>query len=529
MNLLIIDDQTSVVNGLMRGVDWKRLGIDEVLCAYNAHEAKAIFKEQSVDVMLCDIEMPVENGLALLHWVRDNGYDTECIFLTAHAEFDYAREAISMGSFDYVVQPAPYDEVAAVVLRAVKKVCERQEEKRTYDFGKYMKDKSDLLCSRTLSDWLRRSMERSQYEDFARVEPLPALERQGYLVLMQIIRQMIPIDQWEPSLMRFTFENVLGEIFAPYDQRVMLCDIDKMLYGLVIYGPNGYDMDYPGLLRQLGAARDSFAKFLQCEAAFYTDASCVVMEMPGVLPKLEGACRENVSMRSAVFDLSAPVDTGGLDENYMHMQMRRWQEFIRQHLTDTVREDAFAYLDRMDTEGRLGRSGLMHFHVEFCRMLYDVGEELGLDVRGIMEDPKASGLYTKAPQSLADMKNFIFYVQEYFENGENDEYQQKNQVQEIERYIHDHIESDIHRDDIADHVHLNVDYVGRLFKKNKGVSLKEYIIEEKMRMAQRLLRTTMLPVSFVASKVGYSNFSHFSRTYKKVNGLSPTDERRSDK
>lgn len=326
--------------------------------------------------------------------------------------------------------------------------------------------------------------------------------------------------------MRFTFGNVLGEIFAPYDQRVMLCDIDKTVYGLVIYGPGGYDMDYPGVLRQLEASRDAFSRFIQCEAAFYVDEACTVAQMPQLLPALQNACRENVSMRSAVFDLSAKKSPGAPDGNYMLLQMRRWKDFLSKGLTETAREDIFAYLDRLDREERLNRSVLMDFHVELCRMLYSVGEDMGLNVRGIMDDPRIAGLYTRAPHSLDDMKAFICIL-DTFTKGEADEYQQRNQVMEIENYIHAHIESDIHRDDIADYVHLNVDYMGRLFKKNKGVSLKEYIIEEKMRVAQKLLKTTMLPVSFVASKVGYSNFSHFSRTYKKVNGISPTEERRS--
>lgn len=57
------------------------------------------------------------------------------------------------------------------------------------------------------------------------------------------------------------------------------------------------------------------------------------------------------------------------------------------------------------------------------------------------------------------------------------------------------------------------------------MTLKEYIIEQKIRAAQSLLKTTSLPVSFVAAKVGYSNFSHFSKAYKKVMGHTPQEER----
>lgn len=43
MNLMVIDDQTSVVNGLIKGVNWQRAGVAQVFAAYNAFEAKDVF------------------------------------------------------------------------------------------------------------------------------------------------------------------------------------------------------------------------------------------------------------------------------------------------------------------------------------------------------------------------------------------------------------------------------------------------------------------------------------------------------
>ena len=92
MKLLIVDDQPSVSEGLKKGIAWEELQIDEVFAAYNALEAREILNSRPIDIMLCDIEMPVENGLQLLAWVKEKKMKTLCILLTSHAEFDYARE-----------------------------------------------------------------------------------------------------------------------------------------------------------------------------------------------------------------------------------------------------------------------------------------------------------------------------------------------------------------------------------------------------------------------------------------------------
>lgn len=70
MTVLVVDDQINVVNGIVSGVDWAGAGVSKVLHAYNAAMARDILENQPVDILLSDIEMPVEDGLSLLRWVR---------------------------------------------------------------------------------------------------------------------------------------------------------------------------------------------------------------------------------------------------------------------------------------------------------------------------------------------------------------------------------------------------------------------------------------------------------------------------
>ena len=80
MNVLAVDDQINVLNGLMVGVQWKKLGIDQVYKAGNAAEAKRILRACTVDILLSDIEMPGESGLQLSDgacgfWLCKNSYE----------------------------------------------------------------------------------------------------------------------------------------------------------------------------------------------------------------------------------------------------------------------------------------------------------------------------------------------------------------------------------------------------------------------------------------------------------------------
>lgn len=118
MNLLIVDDQPSIVASLLTGIHWRELGFSNVFSATSVLAAKEIFKKEKVDILLTDIEMPVENGISLLSWVRESGLDTECIFLTSHPDFFYAKQAIALGVVDYVLQPAKNEDIIRAVENA---------------------------------------------------------------------------------------------------------------------------------------------------------------------------------------------------------------------------------------------------------------------------------------------------------------------------------------------------------------------------------------------------------------------------
>lgn len=117
--MLIVDDEIYAIEGIKAAVDWASLGVGELFTAFNASQAREELGRESVDIVLCDIEMPEESGLDLLSWMRSRGLDSEVIFLTCHEDFKYAREAIRLRSFDYLVKPVDPAELREAVAKAL--------------------------------------------------------------------------------------------------------------------------------------------------------------------------------------------------------------------------------------------------------------------------------------------------------------------------------------------------------------------------------------------------------------------------
>lgn len=144
MDLLIVDDQISVINGIINQIDFSALGIDQVFTACDALEAKHIFQDHEISILLSDIEMPGEDGLSLNKWVADSYSSTVRILLTSHASFKYAQQSMKLGCFDYILQPAPLHEIEDVVRRATEKIITDRQNHNYYNVERM----SNIVLSR---------------------------------------------------------------------------------------------------------------------------------------------------------------------------------------------------------------------------------------------------------------------------------------------------------------------------------------------------------------------------------------------
>lgn len=103
---------------------------------------------------------------------------------------------------------------------------------------------------------------------------------------------------------------------------------------------------------------------------------------------------------------------------------------------------------------------------------------------------------------------------------------QSDTVQIAINYICNNLESNMSINDIAEVAHLNSQYFMRLFKKETGKSVLEFITECRINQAKRILEESNMPIAEVALSVGYDNFSYFSKLFKKYEGITPSEYRK---
>lgn len=137
MNIMIVDDEIATLEILSTSIHWNHLGINQVFTAKNAIEAKSLLAKESIDITVCDIEMPRESGLELISWIKDLYPEIVNIILTGHQDFNYARDAVSLGVYAYLLKPILFAELETTVKTAIEKI-------RTEQTLEYRKKKEQL-------------------------------------------------------------------------------------------------------------------------------------------------------------------------------------------------------------------------------------------------------------------------------------------------------------------------------------------------------------------------------------------------
>ncbi len=521
MTILVIDDQVNVVNGIVSGVDWESAGISKVLCAYNASMAREILECQPVDILLSDIEMPVEDGLSLFRWTRGRRLPVECIFLTSHADFIYVTEALKLGCFDYLLQPARYEEICGAVRRAVERVQQNREAQQLYSYGKAVYRNRDLFFQGILKDWLTGAA--LQLKEILRCFGdlgIPMREEtQIRIVMVHLLRWYD--EPWEAAPLYTALENVAAELFEQLGQRLLLLRLEKTSYLLFLFPKALQNLPEEAVLEaQVARLAEALQTHLHCGIACYTGAAVPIKESPALVQRLKKMSLNNVSRQSGIFFYEQPKE---LPPAFIRTdKLPYWKNLLLNGCTKMTEEEIFSYLRRAEESNVLTREFLEQFCGDFICMIATLPQEN--DFRNILSQPEIQDPFSHASENLEGTLTFIQRVLQRFQPPEG-RGSEKDQINRIVEYIQHHLSEELRRSDIAEAVYLNPDYLSRLFRKEKGMCLKEYILCEKMKIAQAILRSTDLPVAVAAARVGFENYSYFSQVYKKVIGVNPSAER----
>lgn len=114
--IMIADDEPIVLDSL-KTFPWSDHQCCVTCFAENGLNALHTLESEKVDILISDIRMPGMNGLELSKAVKERSPETEIILLTGYAEFEYAKQALSLGIRQYLLKPFRFEDIESALMR----------------------------------------------------------------------------------------------------------------------------------------------------------------------------------------------------------------------------------------------------------------------------------------------------------------------------------------------------------------------------------------------------------------------------
>lgn len=504
LNILIVDDQTHICEGLKTMLRQFPLPIGSIHEAASGLEALRILRQHSIQLVITDIRMPDMDGLELMARTREERIEVDYLIISGYGEFTYAQRAIELGAKGYLLKPVKREDLLASVEHVMQEMLTRRE----------------LL--RSMQDMSRRAedAERKELRLFMKGEAA----NEGWIEEVEPLHGQL----WSHyRLVMLREERWINQPGAPN-----VHGMESIAYR--VYGGHRCLclQRYPHLILACAAdlPPETLSAALQNEQframAIMTDPVRGLRQLPEAYRRLQELHRHSYLFPEQRLLLPSHVE--GLEQH--------WQ---------LPYEDIYALFQLMGADN----SGLItekiskifqkkvlqryniNYTVHLCEALVEMIDEYERVIRPYLGE---EAIDTDCLRNLFDYPGMREYIQalqqqllrlnqHYYELKCS--YRNSQDLNEAIRYIHANYHKPLDLAMVSNHVSLNYAYFSNLFKKNVGKSFAEYLRDVRLDKARKLLVDTDYKVADIAAMVGYENYKSFTRVFREVMRMQPTEYR----
>lgn len=342
-------------------------------------------------------------------------------------------------------------------------------------------------------------------------------------VVVQILKTQKKLEEIERPLLRLIYQNVLDEVFQALKvYSIVLLEEDGTDFTVLMYWRRDAAYERETIADRLDTFRILLFRVLQTTTAIYCGEICEPGMLQSSAEPLFQIQKDNVRRESRVF--CAEKDEKNVEIHSYKLQLGAWNKLLEQKQFLYFKESILAYIGK-EHHRHMNASDMMNLHQSVTQLLllYLVNHQIGSDL--IFDEELPYLTYMNAWQGLDLFEKALTHITDRLQELVGDD-APRDVIQETAKYIRQHLDSDLSVSEIAEYAGMNPEYLTKLFKKNTGYTLKEYIVNEKMESAKMLLKTTSLPVTLISSHVGYGNYSNFTRSFKQLVGCTPMEYRK---
>lgn len=513
MKLLIVDDEELTRIGLIESIDWESLGIFKLFQAEDGISGLRIAKEVKPEIVLCDVRMPRMDGIELVKRLEKQLPNSAFIFMSGYSDKEYLKAAIRLKAVSYVEKPLNPAEVTGSVREAHHCVMQNM---RTV--------KNELFYSRGTASALAAALTQP-YKD--RKEAITALVRELGLKLtpdMSFTSFLVKLEQRQGD------SDIIDHLLSGLEEflshtHMQVYYVSKYIQYHIFHIASPYPPSGQVLHRISAFLKSHFGQ----AGAFYISRGD---PSAGIARAYESYASAVSLMQSSFFFDSGTLFTPG---------SKAGNRFDKAGL---VREDNWvsglseAVLSKNRNAGRELLLGLYENFYRRQDIFPHEAKDLYYKLFMVLEDcrqqlklapavePENAMKFLESCFSLKELHQKLLQKTELLFEAAQSYVPENSTVFFIKDYIHSHYSDEaLSVRDIGRQVFLSASYVCTYFKNETGQTINQYLTDFRMKKAKELLADPRNQISDISCKVGYSNGNYFSKSFKKLTGLSPSEYR----
>lgn len=535
LKVFLVEDEIIVREGIKTKVDWKANGFEFVGEASDGELAYPMILELKPDILITDIKMPFMDGLQLSRLIKKECPNIKIIVLSGHEEFEYAKEAISIGVAQYLLKPINGQELVNVVTITGQEILrERQNETFMEKIKKDIEENQSSKQYRLFNDIVTKKMSVSEILERSKSLSIDIMAKYYNILIYDIsdTQQMmeeranyaeeikIKIDQ---KLMN---NNIVFHLSRGNEGSVILMkgmtleeleETTKTYCNIIVNNVSGIlDVEY---FIGVGQTTDRLSGLSKCyEDACKAYAYRYIINKNHVLyaNKIEEGSNET-GLEFNIEDIDITVLGKSIIENFVKTGF--------QHEVKHVLEEYFSRVGKKNMESVLFRQYVaMNIYITCVSLAKEWGYET-------VRLERELGDFKKVLLKFVRVEEFMSYLVVLLEttiNLRNEASSKKygNLIDMAKYYINENfLEEELSLNQVSAKVGLSASHFSTIFSQETGETFIEYLTLVRMEKAKELLCCSNLKCSEIGYAIGYKDAHYFSYLFKKTQSCTPKEYR----
>lgn len=529
--VLIVDDEAPARALLNIKVDWASINCQVVGEAKNGQEALVKYQELQPDLIVTDIQMPVLNGIDMIAEIRKKDKEQAIIILSCHESFAYARQMIRLGVQGYLIKDAFNTEELYSIITDL------------FD--------ERMAIHQTIATEVQSSIDysKSLITHQLIIDAMSSERRQGLIKEYQL-----NLNSPQMALLLVDIELIGQDVTKPQGHQLSATDIqliqNLMRSALTSFGGGEvcYDQaskflainNVAGYHSQLECRKETIALANHMRHTilehFKVQVTVGISNTFTTVDRLINAYKEalHAANRKIIngYDKTYISTNASAEEedhyvNILNAKIGRIGSYLNEEdFTPITKEINDIFLQNL--KGFMQYNYLKHTNWTLLGMLIDYCSSKGIPYaeifgsrspwESIMDIKTVDGMCTWFKKSINNLEALIRKAAPITYSYH---------VNKCIKYVDEHYSETISLQELADSLDINNAYLSRIFKKETGISLSDYINQVRIETAKELIEHTNKKMYEIAELSGYNSTQRFFQAFKKIVGKAPGDYRKS--